>query len=337
MKRLFVIVLSGTMALTAHAQFGDFGKRALDKAKQKLQTEVKNQVDPETVRARLDSSDFNYAISVIDNSGVMSIKDFGESLVKTANAVSMVRTADSEKTPAQRCRESMDIAEKFYELRRFKEAEVSFLLAKSEFETNGITDNINYSKVLADLGLVYATMGRFENAENFTKQALEKREETLGRKSKAGASSLNNYAVLYQNTGRYTEAEKTFEEALSVVEATVGRKSEEYATTLNNQAILFSKIGRYDQGIEKLKSAIAIMESLDKKNIRNQIGLQSNLALLYQQTAKLTEAEAIYLKLEKVLGSGSPYYAGVLNSLGLLYIQMNKLDKVEEYFNKAAN
>ncbi|MBS1555447.1 MAG: CHAT domain-containing protein [Bacteroidetes bacterium] len=337
MKRIFVVLFGVAMMVSAHAQFGDFGKRALDKAKQKLQTEVKNQVDPETVRARLDSSDFNYAISVIDNSGVMSIKDFGESLVKTANAVSMVRTADSEKTPAQRCRESMDIAEKFYELRRFKEAEVSFLLAKSEFETNGITDNINYSKVLADLGLVYATMGRFENAENFTKQALEKREETLGRKSKAGASSLNNYAVLYQNTGRYTEAEKTFEEALSVVEATVGRKSEEYATTLNNQAILFSKIGRYDQGIEKLKSAIAIMESLDKKNIRNQIGLQSNLALLYQQTAKLTEAEAIYLKLEKVLGSGSPYYAGVLNSLGLLYIQMNKLDKVEEYFNKAAN
>jgi len=79
------------------------------------------------------------------------------------------------------------------------------------------------------------------------------------------------------------------------------------------------------------------MESLAKKNIRNPIGLQSNLALLYQQTEKLKEAEDIYLKLEKVLGSGSQYYAGVLNSLGLLYIQMNKLDKVEEYFNKAAS
>ncbi|MFM8913204.1 MAG: CHAT domain-containing protein, partial [Flammeovirgaceae bacterium] len=256
---------------------------------------------------------------------------------KTANAVSMVTTSGAQKTPSQRCRESLDVAEKLYELKRYKEAEVSFLLAKSEYESNGITDNINYSKVLADLGLVYATMGRFENAETLTKEALEKREETLGRKSKAGASSLNNYAVLYQNTGRYTEAEKTFEEALSVIEATLGRKSEEYTIALNNQAILFSKIGRFEQGIEKLKSAIAIMESMDKKNIRNQVGLQSNLALLYQQTNRLSEAESIYLKFEKVLGSGNPYYAGVLNSLGLLYIQMNKLDKVEEYFNKAAN
>lgn len=339
MKRIFIVLFGVAMMVSAHAQFGDFGKRALDKAKQKLQTEVKNQVDPETVRARLDSSDFNYAISVIDNSGILSMASVKENLIKGGTSIkTTVETVTTgNETDEQRCRAKLDAAEFFYQRGWFSLAEGSFITAKSDYEQSSLTSNINYSKVLADLGLIYAMMGRFENAENFTKQALEKREETLGRKSKAGASSLNNYAVLYQNTGRYTEAEKTFEEALSVVEATVGKKSEEYATTLNNQAILFSKIGRYDQGIEKLKSAIAIMESLDKKNIRNQIGLQSNLALLYQQTAKLTEAEAIYLKLEKVLGSGSPYYAGVLNNLGLLYIQMNKLDKVEEYFNKAAN
>ena len=108
-----------------------------------------------------------------------------KAVVKTANAINMVRTNDANKTPAQRCRESLDIAEKLYELKQFKEAETTFLYAKSKYEQESLTDNINYSKVLADLGLVYATMGRFENAEKYTKAAFEKREETLGRKSKA--------------------------------------------------------------------------------------------------------------------------------------------------------
>jgi len=320
-------------ALThAQSQFGDLKKRLLDKGKQVAE----NQVGSEKFRDRLDSSDFNYAISVIDNSGIMDIKDFGESVVKTANAINMVRTNDANKTPAQRCRESLDIAEKLYELKQFKEAETTFLYAKSKYEQESLTDNINYSKVLADLGLVYATMGRFENAEKYTKAAFEKREETLGRKSKAMASSLNNYAVLYQNTGRYSESEKTFEEAIQVINSTLGPKSLENAIALNNQSILFAKIGRYEQAIEKLKNAISILGALDKRNIRNQVGFQSNLALVYQQTGNYSESEAIYLKLEKALGSNNPYYAGVLNNLALLYIQMNKLDKVQGYFNQSA-
>ncbi|MFM8912286.1 MAG: hypothetical protein ACKOE6_05105, partial [Flammeovirgaceae bacterium] len=87
MKRIFASGLCLLMAVAVNAQFGDFGKRALDKAKQKLQTEVKNQTDPETVRARLDSSDFNYAISVIDNSGIMNLASLREDLIKGGTSI----------------------------------------------------------------------------------------------------------------------------------------------------------------------------------------------------------------------------------------------------------
>ncbi|MBK7650200.1 MAG: tetratricopeptide repeat protein [Flammeovirgaceae bacterium] len=42
------------------------------------------------------------------------------------------------------------------------------------------------------------------------------------------------------------------------------------------------------------------------------------------------------MKLEKMLGSKDPFYAGVLNNLALLYVQMDQTDKVEDYLKRSA-
>src|SRR6185295_14005341 len=187
----------------------------------------------------------NYAISVIDNSGMMDIRDAGESFTKTADLVSNNFVKDQSKvTPAQKSRNTLDAAEKFYENRGYKLAEIYFLEAKSSYESNNLTSNINYSKVYADLGLLYATMGRFNTAKQYTSEALSLREQTLCKNSKAYAYSLINSAVLFQEMAQYNEAEKYFQDALATVKQTLGEQSQEYAIVLNNQAIFFSKIGR---------------------------------------------------------------------------------------------
>jgi len=321
----------------SNAQFGDLIKKGVKKGFDKGKTLATNSSDK--ARDRLDSSDFNYAISVIDNSGMMNIRDIGESFTKTTDFIINNKVKDQSKvTPAQKSRNTLDAAEKFYETRHYKTAELYFLEAKFSYETNNITSNINYSKVHADLGLLYATMGRFNTAKQYTSEALTLREQTLGKNSKAYASSLNNSAVLFQEMAQYNEAERYFQDALTTVKQTLGEQSQEYAIVLNNQAIFFSKIGRYEQAVEKLKSAIAILDQQQKNDLRNTVGFQSNLALLYQKTGKFVEAEAIYLKLEKALKAqgNNPFYAGVLDNLALLYIQMNKLDRVEGYFKQSA-
>ena len=333
MKHLLTILLL-FYTVFSHAQFENLKNKVLEKSKKLAKDRTTSAVDRE--RDKLDSTDFNYAITVIDNSGIMNIRDAKETAVKSASAVTNYSKDESDKSPAQKCREILNTAELFYGRRWYKAAEVSFLDAKLSYETEKITNNINYSKVHADLGLLYATMGRYNTAEYYTSEALSIREQTLGKSSKAYASSLNNIAVLYQETARFNESEKYFEEALQTVAAQLGNDSQEYAIVLNNQSILFSEIGRTDQAIQKLNSAIGISEKLNKKNERNQVGFQSNLALLYQQTGKYIEAEAIYLKQEKSLGSKNPFYAGILNNLALLYIQMNKTEKVEEYLKESA-
>jgi CHAT domain-containing protein/Tfp pilus assembly protein PilF len=332
-KTAFILLLFFIPVVT-YSQFDALKKKLLDKGKKTLEGNI------DKARDRLDSSDFNYAISVIDNSGMMDIRNAGERITKTADFISNNQLKDESKvTPAQKSRNTLDAAEKFYENRAFKLAEVYFLEAKLSYENNHITNNINYSKVYSDLGLLYATMGRYNAASQYTTEALSIREKTLGKNSKAYAASLNNNAVLYQETARYNEAEKYFQDALATVKQVLGEQSQEYAIVLNNEAIFFSKIGRYDQAIEKLKTAIAILDQQKKNDLRNTVGFQSNLGLLYQKTGKFEDAETIYLKLEKLLKlqPNSPFYAGILDNLALLYLQMNKLDKVEGYFKQSAD
>lgn len=335
MKKIFFVgIVFVVLPNMSQAQLGGMKDRLLQKAKQAGKDRVNNEIDAS--RDRLDSTDFNYAISVIDNSGMMNIRDSKELGVKAITTVSSAN--DNNKSAALKCHDILDRAEALYELKRFKLAEVSFLEAKLAYEAEGLTDNINYSKVHADLGLLYATMGRFNLAEYHSSEALSMREQSLGKESKAYAASLNNMAVLYQETARFNESENYFNEALKTVEKLFGAETQEYAVVLNNQSILYAEIGRIDQAVQKLTKAISIVEKLNV-NLNNQVGFQSNLALLYQQTGKLTEAEAVYLRLEKKLKviADNPYYGGVLNSLGLLYIQLNMMDKVEDYLKRAAD
>ncbi|MBK8290627.1 MAG: tetratricopeptide repeat protein [Flammeovirgaceae bacterium] len=336
MKKIVFGIVLVVLPLMSQAQLGGMGDRLLKKAKNAGKDRANNEIDAS--RDRLDSTDFNYAITVIDNSGMMNVKHLNERVVKTASATSNFLGNDTNKSAAQKCRDILDRAEALYELQRFKLAEVSFLEALIAYEADNLKTNINYSKVHADLGLLYATMGRYNLAEYHSSEALSIREQTLGKESKAYAASLNNMAVLYQETARFNESENYFNEALSTVEKLFGKEAQEYAVVLNNQSILYAEIGRIDQAVGKLSTAIAIVEKLNV-NLNSQVGFQSNLALLYQQTGKLTEAEAVYLRLEKKLKviADNPYYGGILNSLGLLYIQMDKMDKVEDYLKRAAD
>ncbi len=328
-----VVVLSSLNI--AHAQVGNFLKDRAKNATKSLKERAASSADAD--RDRLDSTDFNYAITVIDNSGMMNIRDKAEQLTKAKYAASnlLLKDGNSKQTPAQRCRDLLTTAQFFYEKRQFKLAETYFVAARLAYEDEKLTNNINYSKTFSDLGLLYATMGRFNTASQFTQQALEMREETLGQNSYGYAASVNNRGVLYQDLAYYNEAEKDFEAAKKVVKDLLG-DSQELSIVLNNEAILYAEMGRNEEAITNLQQSAGILEKSQKKSINNQVGVQSNLALLYQRSNKFAEAEAIYLKLEKDLGTSNPYYAGVLNNLALLYVQMNKPEKVEDYLKKAA-
>ncbi len=289
-------------------------------------------------RASFDSTDFDYAILLSDNSGLFDIKEKGEAGAQVTSIInvgsSIYKNADL--SDADRARGSLQLGELFYANQKFSMADKKYNSAQKSFEQANLTEDLAYIKTISNIGLLNATMGRFTQAEEYTARALDLRKAKYGEGSVGLAASLNNYGVLKYNLARYNEAEKDFESTLTIFISNNLQQSMSYAIVLNNQAMLFETIGRYDEAEKILKDAIAIAEKLQSSKSNNHLKFLSNLALLYKQEGKYPEAEAIYLGMEKRLGKNNPDYASMLNNQAALYRVMGKEDKVEDLLKRSA-
>lgn len=293
--------------------------------------------DLDRARDSFDSTDFDYAILLLDNSGLFDVKEKGEFVSKLATGGSLVLgSIDSSKSnEIEKARFQLETGEIAYATRKYAFAEKRFNSAIVIYERAALTDDIGYMKALANQGLLYCTMGRFTQAVDYTNKALELRKQKFGETNIGVASSLNNLGVLQFDMAHYNESEKTLSAALANIETNAGKEVMQYAIVQNNRAMLFQTIGRYNEADAILKEAIAIAEKLGDSKSKNGLKFLSNQALLYQQMGKYDDADAIYQSMERRLGKSSPDYASMLNSQAALYMAMNKEDKVEDLLKKS--
>lgn len=343
MKHLLICaILTFCASATVDAQI-NLKKLASEKAKQIGSKENLDKVGGlakksiEKARAEFDSTDFDYAILVSDNSGLFDIKEKGEQqgrMLSMFNKGSALWKNEDIK-PVEEARYHLEMGEMAYASSKFKFAEKEFDLAKEKYVSEGLTEELGYLKTISNQGLLYASMGRYTQAEALTQEALEMRKSKFGENNVSSAVSLNNYGVLKYNLARYNEAETDFESAINILKSNGLEQAMQSAILLNNQAMLYQGIGRYPEAEKLLKSALAISKNLQGKKNANHKKLQSNLALLYQQMGKYPEAEALYLKMEENMEKGNPDYASMLLNQAGLYMVMGKETKVEELLKRA--
>jgi CHAT domain-containing protein len=321
--------------------------RAINKAKtntvDKAKSEARNAYHKQLndIRAEFDSTDFDYAILVSDNSGLFNLKDkreFGSKFLNLKSIGTSFYRKDFDISDEDNARFNLHSGESAYAMGRYIFAEKKFLTAASYFEKAYLLSDPGYMKSISNTGLLYATMGRYSQAEKFTSRALDLRQKTMGMTDMGVAASLNNYAVLHYNLGQYNESEKDFAAALSVIVANKLQSSLPYAIVLNNQAMLFQALGRYETAEKNMLQIIDIGEAMGNDSKKgNRLRFFSNLALLYQQMGKYNEADNIYQKMQKkVLDRSTPEFANILNNVAILYLMMNRQDKVEEMLQKSA-
>jgi CHAT domain-containing protein len=294
-----------------------------------------------TQKAKLDSIDFQFAMSVNENSSFLDIQQKGESWTKGFYAMK----AKNQRTLSEVASDTLNWAVDYYNARWYKIAELSFLTAKGFMEANSMINDISYIRCISNMAVMYLVQGRTLEADQYITYALNESEKYLGRQSIAYAANLNSKAKLHQLLGQYNEAEQLFDQALPILLSTVGESGMQYAIVGNNKAMLYQAMGRYEEAIALLKKAIAALEVSNKRTLQGKKSFDSrkfnsNLALLYQLSGDLPQAETAFLGIKKVfenrVQTNNPEYAVVLNQLALLYIQMNKIDLVEPLLQKAS-
>jgi len=288
----------------------------------------------------LDSVDYQFAVSVSENAGFFDVKDKGEGESKFM----YMFKEQTDKTPVEIARDTLELGIGYYEIRWFRFAEESFRTAEAYIEANSLTNHLVYLRTISNIGLLCLTQGKNADADAYLNNALQLSEQKLGKKSPAYIANLNNLAKLHQALGKYNEAEKEFQDALSLGESYY-KEGMERSILLNNKAMLLQAVGRYDEAKELMQKAIAASmatskkkEKAKRKTLDNRRFL-INLAYIHQLSGDFVNAEATFLETKKIFENraqtNAPEYAGLLDQLGILYIQMGKNDKVEALLKKS--
>lgn len=332
-KRIFIGLLTITLGYTATSQI-DVGGFMKDKA-----TQAKNKVREKTTESwekkqkEYDASNFNYAISFLDNSGVFEADEKGGAF--SSNLRSATKFANSEeKTIEERAYTNLKNGEILMASNKYNLAEQSFKVAKVLYEQDGKNTTDNYSQTISNLGLLYQSRGRYTKAKPFNEDAIKLRENSENKGMLI--VSINNNAVLKKETGFYTEAESDLKKALELAKT----QNDQLAKALicNNLAMTYLDMNKLKEAESYMNTSITEAGSVLKDNSSNAIKLQINLANIYRFEKKYDEAEKLYLKAieikEKKLGA-HPDLAHLKKGLAQLYMEMGKNNEVEKLLQSA--
>ncbi len=211
-----------------------------------------------------------------------------------------------------------------------------------QYEQKLEADDTAYAFAVNRLAGLYRSMGSYEKAEMFYRQALKIRERTLGKSHPDYAVSLNNLALLHKDMGNFGKAEELYLEAIEILRKTSGEKNLSYATTLSNLATLYRDFEKYYSAQPLYIDALALFIDIlgDKEHASYGITL-NNLAVMFRDMGNYTAAEPLQNRAVEVLssvpGKSHPSYATALNNLALLHKKTGDYSTAESMLVNALN
>jgi|SRR5687768_15777006 len=147
----------------------------------------------EKQKEEFDASNFNYAISFLDNSGSFEAREKGSAFSSALlNARKFLE--HEEKTRRERAYSAMRSGELLLAGNKFMLSEKNLKLAITLYEEEGDKQSSDYAQAVGDLGLLYLVWGRFAKAAPLVDKALSLHE--AGNNKSMVTVGLNNVSVL---------------------------------------------------------------------------------------------------------------------------------------------
>jgi CHAT domain-containing protein/Flp pilus assembly protein TadD len=183
-----------------------------------------------------------------------------------------------------------------------------------------VGDHGGEAKTLSNIGVIYSSIGKPQEALKYHNQALPISRE-VGDLS-GEATTLNNIGSVYDDIGKPDEALKYYNQALPISRE-VGDRSGE-AKTLNNIGSAYDDIGKPDEALKYYNQALPIRREVGDRS--GEAATLNNIGLVYDGIGKPDEALKYYNQalpiLREVGDRGGE--AITLNNIGGVYRDNNQ-------------
>ncbi|KAF7566037.1 TadD, Flp pilus assembly protein TadD [Pyrenophora tritici-repentis] len=163
---------------------------------------------------------------------------------------------------------------------------------------------------VSELGLVWESQGKYEEAEAMHCRALEGYEEVLGREHPDTPTSVSELGLVLESQGKYEEAEAMHCRALEEYEEVLGREHPDTPTSVSELGLVWESQGKYEEAEAMHCRALEGYEEVLGREHPDTPTSVSELGLVWESQGKYEEAEAMHCRAlegyEEVLGQGHP-------------------------------
>jgi tetratricopeptide (TPR) repeat protein len=193
-------------------------------------------------------------------------------------------------------------------------------------EEKNLAKHDTYATTLNNIGLVYASQDKYEEALDYLYQSI---------KIKSDAFILTNIGSLYNYQRKYDEALKYYFQSKKIEEDHGLVKTANYAVTMNNIGTVYNSQNKYEEALGYHLKSKKIWEDIGLVKTEGNASNLHNLGRVYQDQKKYEEALDYYFQSKKVkedigLGKTSDY-AATLDRIGLLFLSQGQYVEALKY------
>lgn len=202
--------------------------------------------------------------------------------------------------------------------------------ALKKFQDSGNRNTREAAQCLANLSLVYWSIGKLNQAEENGLIALSIRQNLFGEKSEEVAASYNDLGLVYSSMN-VDKALEYYEKALPIYERVHGKDHPKIAIASNNIGAMYRQLELYGDAVNNFESALAIWKKVYPQGHPNQASALVNLGRTYTKMGDRKAAMGYFEKAlevyRKSYGPRHPDISSVLNLIGTLELDNNHYDQ----------
>lgn len=217
------------------------------------------------------------------------------------------------------------------------QAEASFKQAEEDLTQRGHQE-ANLATVKNHLGELYEKQGKLQEAENYYKEAIELRQESIGGDHPLTARTMINLARLYEKEGKNEGASQQYANAQGIMEKSLGGDHPTIGTTANIIDWAASGIDKDEKvppHVTKEANRIEKNQGEGHPDAGNKLNAMGDF---YRAHGQFDQAEELYKRSTNVDSETlptDPTAAKRYTDMATMYQHQGRMDEAEKYFQRA--